>query len=271
MSGSDVAGSTASGAATGASVGGGYGALIGAGLGLAQGVMGANAASKAAKAQEDAANRALVLNEQRYGESQGNFDPYIRTGQAALDKYAGMLDTKQPEYTYTQPEFNFNTHSDPGAQYRMAQASKAIQNSALARGMTGGGAITSLAEKNQEMAGQAYADAFGRYKDMSTINSTLANNKYARDTGWLNNIMDRYSNIATGGQNAAAQLASTGTGNAAAMSNLYTNLGDAAAQGIVGGQSALNTGISQLAQGIGQYYGGGSGNGQTNYNFGGTK
>lgn len=267
-----VAESTTAGAGAGTAVSPGWGTVIGGGLGLVQGLFQANAAEKAAEEQAAAQRQALELNKQRYAETQGNLNPYITAGKTALGTYEGMLGgAQQPKYNYTQQAFDFNTYSDPGAQYRIAQANKAIQNSALARGMTGGGALTSLAEKNQEMAGQAYGDAFGRYKDMSAINSTLANNEYARNSDWLNNIMNRYSGLATGGQNAATQLGTIGTGNAAAMTGLYQGMGESQAQGTLGSSNAINQGIGQLAQGIGQWSGGNSGNGQVNTNFGGTK
>ncbi|MDE0590419.1 hypothetical protein OU789_10820 [Halocynthiibacter sp. C4] len=48
------------------------------------GVMGSNAASSAARAQQDAADKQLALQEQMYGEQKYMFSPYLKSGNNAL-------------------------------------------------------------------------------------------------------------------------------------------------------------------------------------------
>ena len=257
------------GAASGSALGP-YGALAGGAMGLLQGMIGSNAASKASQQQLSMQRQAMELNKQRYAESQGNFSPYLQAGTSALGTYQNMLgNAQQPSFDYQQPAFNFDTYQDPGAQYQIAQANKAMQNSALARGMTGGGALASMAAKNQEMTGAAYSGAFDRYKQTSEMNYGQAQGTYQRDSDWLNNIMNRYGGLASSGQQAAGTLGNIGAGNAAAMTNLYTGMGETQAQGTLGSANAMNSGLGQFVQGIGQFSGMGGAGGQVNNNLGG--
>ncbi len=90
----------------------GYGlpAILGTGLNFLGAALQSNAAQDAAKLQAQAAQNALNFEEQRYGQAQQNFAPFIATGQNAnqtLGSYMMPSDpSKAPTAANLAPQFN---------------------------------------------------------------------------------------------------------------------------------------------------------------------
>lgn len=163
-------------------------------------------------------------------------------------------------------------HQDPGYQFRIDEANKALQRSAAARGgLLSGGTMRGLADLNQNLASQEYNNAYSRFNnDQTTRFNRLAS---------LAGIGQTATNF-TGqlGANAANNAAEYGT--QAANASAAGALGQAQAwnQGINTGINALNnynnwnqlSNMASMNQGFsntnpwgGQLYG--SANGGTQY------
>lgn len=217
-------------------------------------------ANKSAEASLDAARMAaeqeqkgLDFQKEVYNKSQENLSPYLQAGKEALGTYqqklAGM---QQPTFDYVQPEFKFSTYEDPGAKYQMQQAARALQASSLARGAAGGGFAKSLLEKSQEMAGTAYKSAWDRYIDQTKIGYGQAADKYARNKDWMNSVMDRYANLAKGGQDAAVNQGSQGANLASSVQSGYNSMGASLASGALGAAGSWNQGLTGATNALGQ-------------------
>lgn len=222
-------------------------------------------ANKSAEAATDAANTAaaqeqkgLDFQKSVYEENKANLSPYVKAGTQALDTYQQKLaGATQPTFDYKIPEFKFSTYEDPGANYMMAQATKALQGSALARGATGGGFAKALSEKNQEMANTAYGGAWGRYLDKTKLDYGQAADKYTRNNDWLNKLYDRYGNLASAGQSAAVGQADASETLASGVASSYNSIGQSLGSGALGAAGAWNAGLTgatnALGQGLGSY------------------
>ena len=198
--------------------------------------------------------------------------PYMDAGKRGLSAYeSGIAGSKQPEYGYQNKDFNFSTYEDPGANYQMAQATKALNNSSLAKGLGGGGALKALMAKNQEMAGTAYQGAFNRYITKNQQDKTFADDTYKRNLEYQNLGINRNKDLMTQGASMASGLGQLGSTTGEQIGKSYGNIGLSLASGAAGAGNAYNQGITSagnaIGKGIGAYYGSGTG-GQTNYNLG---
>ena len=220
--------------------------------------MSAEASRDAASMAAEQEQKGLDFQKDVYNKSQANLQPYLESGKQALQTYNEKLaGAEQPQFNYTQPEFKFSTYEDPGANYMMAQASKALQGSALARGAAGGGFSKALMEKNQEMANTAYGSAWQRYLDKTKINYGQETDKYTRNNDWFNNIMNRYSGQASAGQNAAVGQGTIGAEIGKNVQGGYNSMGQSLASGALGAAGSWNAGLTgatnALGQGLGAY------------------
>ena len=221
-----------------------------------QGISGSNASEKAANAQLGQEQKGLDFQKQVYGNTQANMAPYVGAGANATGELQNRLaNYKQPNFNYTQPDFNFSTYSDPGAEYQMAQATKALNQSSLARGLAGGGIAKSIMAKNQEMAGTAYQGAYNRYLNNSNMRYQQAEGDYNRNYANQNNILDRYNTLSQNGQNAAANLGTINTSTGAQVGGQYGNMGSSMASGILGSNNAQQQAISGGLNGLGKIAG----------------
>ena len=226
------------------------GAAIGAGASLLSGILGSNAASKAAAAQQasqekviasnDAArDAALATNRDLYNSETKALSPYQTAGTGALAQLAAG--------TATGGAFNSTPTGeqvlaqDPGYDFRLQEGQKALERAEAAGGSVGsGGALKAGIQYGQNFASGEYQNAYQRFLDTRQANySNLAN-------------------LANYGQNANSQfLGATGnyggevagltTGTAAANANALTNIGDAQASGYVGGANRWAGALSGLA------------------------
>jgi hypothetical protein len=170
---------------------------------ILQGVLGARGASKAARAQEQAAQQGINLQRETRDLSMANLRPFMEAGQGGL---TGLVDLA-------------NTQLDPNQFYseyfqspEYAQLSTQARNNMLAsQEATGGLRTTSTANLLGSIAPQLAQSAFARQQALQDAN-------YNRQMGLVNVGLN-----AAGGQNAVA-------GNAAnAMSGLMQQQGAARA------------------------------------------
>lgn len=244
-------------ASTGGNLASGLGSIFG---GNAQARAAARAAEEAARVQREA----LEFQKGVYSTAQGQYDPYITAGTQGLGQFqTAIQDYTQPELGYTQKDFAFDTFSDPGAQYRMSEAQKAIQGSAAAKGgALGSGALKSLQTRSQDMASQEYANAYDRWLKDSQLRYDQASNQYGRDINFANQNISNLGNLATMGSTAIGNLGNLGAGIGSSIQTGAANLGETLAGGtLAGGQSnaagwnTLGGGLKNLFNDLGTYYG----------------
>ena len=236
------------------------GAAAAAAASVASAKIGADASSSAAAAAAVQEQKALDFQNQTWATTQQNEQPYLEAGKQGLANYQSQANSAtQPTYNYKIPDFNFSTYEDPSAQYRMAQAAKAINNSSIAKGLTGGGAIKALASKQQEMAGGAYSDAWNRYLQNTSQQYKQANDTYSRNLDWQNTQLERQNNLAKIGGTMASGLGTLGAETGKNVGSTYEQLAGSQAGGIAGAGNAINqgisTGVNALTKGLGYYNG----------------
>lgn len=243
---------------------------------LAGSYMASEASKDAARMGAEQEQKGLDFQKGVYDTQQKNLSPYMQEGTKALTMYSGLASgAKQPEFTYKTPEFNFSTYEDPGAQYQMQQATKALQNSGMAKGLVGGGLMKSIMAKNQEMAGTAYQGAFDRYLNKNKFDYTTSSDAYKRNLEYQTLGLDRQMDLAKLGQASAVGANAAGSEASKNIGASYGNIGQTLATGGLGSASAWTTGLSSAANNIGQMYGYSqgigvpkTGNQQTNNNTG---
>lgn len=134
------------------------------------GIVGSSAASKAAKAQTQAADQSAALQREMFDkqvELQAPFREAGLTAQNKLMQYLGLSgapgDAGYGKYAgdFTMQDFT----TDPGYAFRLAEGNKALDRTAAARGgLLSGGAMKAAQRYGQEMGSQEYMNAFNRYQ-----------------------------------------------------------------------------------------------------------
>lgn len=125
---------------------------------------------------------------------------------------------------------------DPGAQYRIDQANKALERSAAARGnLLSGGTLQGVSELNQNLASQEYGNAYNRFTNDQTT-------RY-----------NRLANIAGLGQTATNTTAQLGANAASASGEYGTQSANATAAGILGQSNATTSGINSVGNALNNY------------------
>jgi hypothetical protein len=213
-------------------------------------LVGANASSRAAKTQAQAAREAGDVQREIFERQVELGRPYREAGEAALNKLIPLA----TEYTpFGMQQFQ----QDPGYGFRLSEGQKALERSAAARGgLMGGATGKALTRFGQEMGSQEYQNAFNRYQT----------ERQAR----LNPLQSLAGVGQTAAQNLAGQAGQFG-------SNLAETMGagaQARASGYMGAANAITGGVGQymnyqqnqaqnslLQQALGRGYGGGGGGG----------
>lgn len=221
-------------------------ALLGAGgSGLLKGLgsfLGANSQARAAKRAAEESNRILQqgIDFQKgvYSDAQGNLNPYIDAGTRGLGGYEDAIKNfTKPTFDFQKKDFALDNWKDPGYDFRLSEAEKAIQGSAAAKGgALGSGALKSLQTRGQDMASQEYQNSFNRFQtdDARKFNEALG--IYDRDYAFGKDNIANYGNLANMGSGAATAL--MGGGNTA-VSNMMPAYGS----------QAGNAGTAKMAQG----------------------
>jgi hypothetical protein len=216
-------------------------------------LVGANASSRAAKTQAQAARESGDVQREIFERQVELGRPYREAGETALNKLIPLA----TEYTpFGMQQFQ----QDPGYGFRLSEGQKALERSAAARGgLMGGATGKALQRFGQEMGSQEYQNAFNRYQ--------------AERQARLNPLQS----LAGVGQTAANTL---GAQAGQFGSNLAETIGagaQARASGYMGAANAITGGVGQymnyqqnqaqnslLQQALGRGYGGGGGGGYGN-------
>ena len=227
---------------------------------LAGSYIASEGAKDAARMQAKQEQKALDFQKETWAKTQENMSPYLEAGKRGLTRYeSAVAGASQPEFTYELPKFSFSTYEDPGANYQMAQATRALNNSSLARGLGGGGALKAIMAKNQEMAGTAYQGAFDRYLKQNQQDYGFASDAYKRNLEYQNLGINRQKDLMTQGASMASGLGQIGSTTGQQIGATYGNLGSANAAGSLGSSNAWTQGLSgaanAISKGVGAYYG----------------
>ena len=217
-------------------------------------LLGASSASKAAKTQAAAADRAAELQREMFERNIELNAPFREAGITALNKLTPLA----TEYTpFGMEQFQ----QDPGYAFRMSEGMKGLERSAAARGgLLSGSTLKGIQRFGQDLGSQEYMNAFNRYQ--------------AERNARLNPLQS----LAGVGQTTSAQLGAAGTQMASNVGNAIGAAGQARASGYMGGANALSGALGQymnynqqqqqnalLRQAIGNRGGGGFGGGGTGY------
>lgn len=191
------------------------GAIIGS---VAAGLIGKKSSDKATRAQTDAANRQIDLEQRIYDENVARFAPYYDIGTNALRglNYEVMGGDM--------PEGFAGFQASPGYQFRLNEGQRMLEGSAAAAGnLYSGNTLRALTDYGQGMASNEYG-----------------------------NYIARLGSLAGMGQAAAGNQANAGANFAAGAGQAIAGLGNAQAAGAIGGGNAINQGIGN-ALGAWQY------------------
>lgn len=196
-----------------------WGAAIAAGAAVAGTMYSSNqqkqAAKGAANAQTNAANAAIQETEKNYNRTAQNLDPYISSGNNALNTMNAL---NSGDYS--------SFKASPDYQFSLDQGLQGLDRSAAARGsLYSGGHSADILNYAQGLASQNY-----------------------------NQYYNRLAGLAGMGQSAASNLGSIGTGNAASIGNYLGNAGNAQANSAYQTANA-NTGMANTLVGLAGQYG----------------
>ena len=194
-------------------IGGGLSALGS----LAGGIVGSDAASKAARQQAQAYNQAQQFQQNVYNQTDQNLSPYVGTGTNALYSLASLLGL--PGGSSGQGSgaaAAYQAFTDPPYyQFPLQQGEQSLDQSAAARGLAlSGGQMNALQHYAQNYAGQQFGD-----------------------------YMNALSGLAGMGSSAAFALGSQGNASAGTLLNALGGQGNALARGTTASSSALMSGI----------------------------
>jgi hypothetical protein len=223
---------------------------------IGSGLIGSNAASSASAAQARALEEALNYSKQIYGETKENLAPWITQGSDALGRasetVAGM---QQPGFNPQYKPFEFNGYDDPNASAIMQQAAKAINASSLARGASGGGAISAIGTQVANEANKAYAPQWQRWFDDTQMRNQQEQQKYQRGTDWMGQKIKANTDLAGMGEGAAQTLGGFGSSQGQFGAGLIGNKGSANAAGTMGAANSWTNSLGSLGQGMSTAYG----------------
>jgi hypothetical protein len=225
-------------------------AALGAGAGSAiSGLLGANAATDAAKIQADAAKAASANQLAMFNTLNTQQAPYRASGYSALNDIGAMMPGQYTKYDaagnpigqatgsgYLTQMFGpqeFAAGIDPGYAFRLQQGQMANERASnLAGGLIGGNALKGMQDYTQGMASQEYGNAFNRFQTQR------------------GNIYNTLAGIAGIGQTAQTQANQLGQNTATAQGQL--GVGSAAAQ--AAGQIGQANALGNAAGGVGNAY-----------------
>ena len=192
-------------------------AIIGSSL------LGSNAASKAAREQAAAADRATQLQREQFDRQVELQAPFRDVGVRALPE----LEAASRYTPFGMGEFQ----ADPGYAFRLSEGQKALDRQAAARGgLISGGALKAAQRYGQEMGSQEYTNAFNRYQT----------ERQAR--------LNPLQSLAGMAQTSTGQLGQAGQ-------TMATNVGEAGAAAAQARASGYMGTANALTQGLGQYLG----------------
>lgn len=174
------------------------------------GAVSAFAANKAANAQEQAAQTAANTSLSMYNQTNANLAPYRDLGSQASSDISSNLASLTAPITMDEATLE----ATPGYQFNLTQGLKAVQNSAVARGLgSSGAALKGAATFATGLADNTYQNQF---------NNAVTNQS---------NAFNRLSTLVNTGENAAAGTGAAGTAAAGQIGSAAIGAGNAAAAG----------------------------------------
>lgn len=223
------------------------GAVIGAAVSIGTSLIGASsqrkAAEKASRQQQEAANRAIAIQQQQYEQTRADQAPFLDAGRQAqinlaylmgnvpegmtLEQLNAQANKNLGEFGYLSKPFDGNYQADPAFAKRLSEGQQAIERSAASKGgLLSGATQKALQEFAQSVASDEYANAYNRYVTEQTnlYNSLAAQAGLGSRTAEL---------LQTSGQNVANQ-----------QGEYTTQAGNAAAAGTVSAANAWQSGLS---------------------------
>lgn len=215
------------------------GAILGSSI--IGGIMSSNAANKAASAQQNAANQAATLSQAQFDKLQELYKPYRESGYGALGMLGEGVGEDVAQYQFDPSK----VQQDPGYQFRVDAANKALARRQAATGNFGGGrAVREISGLNQGLASQEFSNAYGR--DLQT---------FLTNQGLRTERMNQLMGIAQMGAGATGQTGNWGMTNASNISQNMLASGNAQAaaaiaQGNAWGNLASGVGTLGLMYGI---------------------
>jgi len=221
-------------------------AWVAVGTAVASAAIQSNQASKARKAQEqaareanettkDAATAALEENRRQYNQTRSDILPTIERGNLAGNRLQELMglgaNTGAAGYGYLAQRFTGeDVANDPGYQFGLREGQRGLDNSAAARGGYYSGAQLKAASRyNSDYAGTKFNDAYNRWNNDQT------------------NLFNRYSGVAGSGQQAATQVGQQGQQMAANNGQIGMNSANIIGNNLIGAGNARAS--SYLAQG----------------------
>lgn len=214
------------------------------GSALVGGAAGMAGASKASKAQTQAADQAAQLQREMFEKQTELAEPFRQAGITSQNELMRLLgiggDATAADYGMLtrgyRPE---DLQMDPGYAFRLAEGQKALERSAAARGGLLSGSMLKGAQRfGQEMGSQEYMNAFNRAQAQ------------------LGNRLGALGSLYGAGQTATQQVAGQAGQMGSNVGNLMMSGGQARASGYLGQANALSQAIGQGAGLYGMYQGG---------------
>lgn len=187
---------------------------------VASAVIGYSASSKAAKAQQEAAQAGIDAQERMFDKQTALQEPWRAAGEQALNKLTPLAMNYE--------KFGMDKFTqDPGYAFRLSEGQKALDRSAAARGgLISGSALKAATRYGQDMGSQEYTNAFNRYQTERAAQ------------------LQPLQSLAGVGQTSANTLTNAAGAMGSAEAAGYANSANARASGYVGGANAVNQGLS---------------------------
>jgi hypothetical protein len=222
-------------------------AAIGAAVaGVASSVIGSNASKSAADKQAQMGYAAIAEQRREFDIGQQALEPYRGVGKEALYKLSDYLGLPTPPGSTITPSdttgsltkpFSFDISKDPGYQFRLDEGTKAVENSAAARGsQLSGATLKELLRYGSDYASGEFNAAFQR--DQAT-------------KGQIYSMLTGGAGIGIGATNTGVNA---GTQTASNIGNTLTGIGNAQAAGTIGQANAITGGITGATNNISQAY-----------------
>jgi hypothetical protein len=208
------------------------------------GAVASRGASKASRAQTQAADQAAQLQREIFERQTELQEPFRQAGITSQNELMRMLglggEAGTPGYGSIGAPFTAEQmEADPGYAFRLAEGEKALGRMQAARGQyLGGGAIRAGARYGQEMGSQEYMNAFNRAQAL------------------MGTRLGALGSLYGAGQAAAQQVGQQAGQYGTNVGNLLMQGGQARASGYLGQANALSQALGQGAMGYGLYKGG---------------
>jgi hypothetical protein len=208
------------------------------------GAVASKGASKAARAQQQAADQAAQLQRETFERQVELQEPFRQAGITSQNEMLRLLglggDAASAGYgSLGRPFSAADMQTDPGYAFRLAEGEKALERMQAARGQyLGGGAIRAGARYGQEMGSQEYMNAFNRAQAL------------------LGNRLGVLGSLYGAGQAATQQVGQQAGQMGTNVGNLLMQGGQARASGYLGQANALSNALGQAAMGYGLSRGG---------------